>query len=124
MKYLLLGVCGSILVFWIISSILARADPNEELVRTVRRSIEIAEGARRDAEIARRSSSALRTIALVIGVIGPLVLAYLIYRLQARKEPGIEEVLELMEREKLIDVTGKDVKKLSKGARLRLLPSR
>ena len=119
-KYLLLGVCGAMAVFGVMSSILPKADPNAELVRTVRKSIEIAEGARRDADSARKTSSAFRIVALAIGVIGPLVLAYLIYRLQFRKEPGIEEVLDLMEREKLIDAPQGQPKRLPRKARLRL----
>ena len=64
-------------------------DPNVELARTTREAMEAAREAHEDAESVRRTSSALRTVALVVGVCAPLVVAYLIYRLrESYCQPG------------------------------------
>ena len=49
-------------------------------------------------------STAVRISALVTGVLGPLVLAYLVHRSRAHSEPTADEVLEVLQRHGLIDV--------------------
>ena len=72
-----------------------------------------------DAEHARRTAGALRVAALAAGVAVPLLTVYLIFRLQARQETSVEEVLRVLEHEGLLG-DGLDVRKALPG-RKRLL---
>ena len=110
-KYVLLGLCGSVIVLWMLAGIFSARDPNVELARTAREAVEMAEGARREAEITRKASSVFRVMALVVGISVPLVVAYLIYRLQSKEEPGVGQI---------IGVLGREVMKLPKQARLQV----
>jgi len=123
MKYLLVGFCGSVLMLWTLGGIFRARDPNTELARTAREAIKMADDARKEAEMIRKTSSALRIMALAIGVTIPLIIAYLIYLQQLRREPAIDEMLELIEREKLTDAGGKALKKLPMDVRARLKDS-
>ena len=102
--YLLAGFVGSLLVLWLLSHAFRVKDPNLELAEAAREAVKLANSARKDAEAVRRSSSALRLVALVTGTTVPLVVAYLVYRLQSRQEPTIAEVLRVLEEQKLIDL--------------------
>ena len=110
-KYVLLGLCGSVLAIWVFGGIFRTSDPNVELAKTARKAVKIAEDARREAEITRKASSAFRSVALVGGIGVPLLVAYLIYRLQVKEEPSAGEIIGVLERE---------VMKLPKQARLQL----
>ena len=97
-------------MLWILSSIFRAGDPNaalartaEKLARTTEKAVEMAAQSRRDAEMARRASSALRVIALAAGVCAPLAVAYLIYRVSERAEPKAQELLDVLERERVIE---------------------
>ena len=74
-------------------------------MRTTREAVEMAREARQEAEITRRTSSALRVLALAAGVVAPLIVAYLIYRLHARSEPGAEAVLDVLKAANLLPPT-------------------
>jgi len=97
LKYLLVGLLGSILVLALLGSCFRPESPNAELVRTTRIAVEMAERAREDAADARRTALALRVLALAAGVTAPLIVAYLIYRLEAQRAPTCDEVLEALD---------------------------
>ena len=119
-KYVLLGLCGSVIVLWMLAGIFSARDPNVELARTARETVKMAEDARKEAEITRRASSAFRSVALVVGVSVPLVVAYLIYRLQVKEEPGAGEIIDVLERERLVEMPGRKRVKLLECGRLKL----
>ena len=119
-KYLVLGLCGSVLVIWMLAGIFSARDPNVELVKTAREAVKMAEGARREAEITRKASSVFRVVALVLGISVPLVVAYLIYRLQVKEEPGAGEIIDVLGRERPVEMSGSKRVKLPKRARLKL----
>ena len=103
--YIIIGVLGSVGMLWTLSYVFRAGDPNVELVRTTREAMETAREAREDAEITRRTSSALRILALMAGVVTPLIVVYLIYRLHARSEPGAEDLLDVLKSESLLPST-------------------
>ena len=105
LAYIVLGVLGSLAMLWTLSYVFRSGDPNVELVRTTREAIETAREARQDAEITRRTSSALRVLALAAGVATPLIVVYLICRLHARSEPGAEDLLDVLKAENLLAST-------------------
>ena len=115
-----LVVVAALVGIWALSYILRANDPNVELARTVQKSLEVAEKARREAELTRKASSAVRAVALAAGVAVPLAVVYLIYRLRSRREPDAEEILDVLEREKLVDLSKIDKVKLPKRGRLQL----
>ena len=116
----ILVVVAALVGIWALSHILRAKDPNVQLVRTVQKSLALAEKARREAEVTRRTSSTVRVVALVAGVAVPLAVAYLIYRLRSRRESGAEEILGVLERERLLDLSQTDKVGLLKRARLQL----
>ena len=67
-KYVILGLLGSLLALWLLGGIFRARDPNVELAKTARRAVKMAEGARREAEITRKASSVFRALVLVVGV--------------------------------------------------------
>ena len=105
LAYLIVGVVGSLAALWTLSYIFRAGDVNSELMRTTREAIESAREAREDAEITRKTSSALRVIALAAGVMAPLVVVYLVYRLHARSESGAEDLLDVLKAENLLPST-------------------
>ncbi len=121
--YVALAVLGGLFALWVLSHIFRSGEPNAELARTVREAMELAREAQHEAEAARRASSALRVIALAVGVTAPFIAVYLIYRLRERSEPGVGEVLEVLEKEKLIDLPPAGFKRLPCGAWLQLKES-
>ena len=92
----------AVAVTLVLGHILFTRSPNAELARTTREALRMARDAHQDAEATRRASSALRVMALAAGVCGPLVAAYLIYRLRIRAEPESGEVLTVLEKERLL----------------------
>ena len=119
--FIVIGVLGSLAMLWTLSYIFRAGDVNSELMRTTREAIESAREAREDAEITRRTSSALRVLALVAGVLTPLVVVYLVYRLHARSEVGAEDLLDVMRREKLLQPTHGNQRQRLPGTGYRLL---
>ena len=102
--YIVLSVLGSLAMLWMLSYVFRAGDPNVELVRTTREAIETAREARQEAEIIRRTSSALRILALAAGVATPLIVVYLICRLHG-SEPGAEDLLDVLKAENLLAPT-------------------
>ena len=100
--YAAVAVAVAVVGLWGLSHVLRTREPSAELARATREALRMAREARRDAEDARRASSALRVLSLVVGVSVPLVVAYLIFRLKARAEPGAEEILAALEKEGLL----------------------
>ena len=94
-RYLLVGLVCSIAVLWIGGSC-GPTHPDTELTRAVRQALEMAEGAREDAKTARTTATVVRALALMVGTATPLVVAYLVYRLQSSKEPDVDEILEVL----------------------------
>ena len=121
--YIIVAVVGSLAMLWTLSYIFRAGDVNSALMRTTREAIEAAREAREDAEITRRASSALRVIALAAGVVAPLVVVYLVFRLHARSEPGAGDLLDMMRREKLLPTQGDQRQRLP-GTGYRLLDER
>ena len=103
--YMIVGILGSLAVLWALGAVIRTRDPNIELARTAREAMQIAEDAHRSAQAVRRTSSIVRILALVVGVTVPLIVALLVYVLQQRSEPRPEEVLRLLEKENLLDLT-------------------
>ena len=101
--YLIAALCGAVLALILLGSCFQQKDPNEELVRATREAIHMAEEARQDAADARRTALALRVVALAAGVTAPLIVAYLIYRLEAQRAPTCDEVLEALDETRLPD---------------------
>ena len=121
-KYVLLGLCGSVLALWLFAGVFRARDPNVELAKTARKAVRMAEGARREADITRKASSVFRVVALVVGIGVPLVVAYLIYRLQVKEYLGAGEIIDVLGRDRLVGISGSKAEtvKLPKRARLKL----
>jgi len=105
LAYIIVGVAGSLAMLWMLSYVFRAGDPNVELMRTTREAIEEAREAREEAEITRRTSSALRVLALAAGVVAPLIVVYLVFRLHARAETGGEDLLDVLKGENLLPPT-------------------
>jgi len=97
-QYALVAV-AALLALWLLVGILSFRPPDAELARTVREALRMARQAYESADAARRGSSAFRLIAMVIGMTGPLIVAYLIYRLHLGSEPEPPGMLDEAERQ-------------------------
>ncbi|MFP4029721.1 MAG: hypothetical protein ACLFWL_18235 [Candidatus Brocadiia bacterium] len=97
------AACMGLAMLWFLTAILRPEDPNAALARTTERAVEAAERAHRDATAARRTSSALRIIAVAAGVTVPLVVVYLICRSADEEDMKPEEIWEIMERHGFIE---------------------
>ena len=105
MRFILCFACGaaaSLVALWALNSVLGARDPNPALARTAEKAVDFAREAHEDATEARRTASALRAVAVVVGTSVPLVVAYLIYRAGLQTEPRMEEVLDVLERHELL----------------------
>lgn len=120
MDYVLVGFVGAIVVFFGLSSLFRARDPNTTLAETARKAVEMAEEARKDAESVRRASSAFRIVALVVGVTIPLVVAYLVYKLRAREEVGMDELVQAFRQYRLTDFGEGSKKQLPMSVRFRI----
>ena len=120
LKWALVGVLVSLAGLYALAHIFRAGDPNAELARTTRGALEAAREAQEDAQSARRASSALRIVALVVGVAAPLIVAYLIYRLRERSEPTPGDLLRVLEKQRLITL-GRERRGQLRGSDSRLL---
>ena len=111
-----------LVALFLIRVLLSPVGPDAELARTAREAVRMAGNAHRQAEAASQKASALRALALVTGVLGPLALVYLIYRLRERSEPHAEEILELLQRENLIQCLPANPRELSVAEHKQLKP--
>jgi hypothetical protein len=117
LKYLCLPILLVLLVLWILSGLFQTGQPDAELSRTVREVVREALAVQRTAHHSGLAGSIVRIVALVSGVLGPLVVAYLVHRSRAHSEVTADEVLEVLERHGLIDLDGKNRLMESKGDR-------
>ncbi|MCK4375334.1 MAG: hypothetical protein KAX19_08395 [Candidatus Brocadiae bacterium] len=106
LEYVVLPALLGLFVLWVLSGLLRPREPNADLVRTVREAIEMARGAHQEAQFARKSASVFRLLAMVVGAAGPLIVAYLIFRIQSRSDTTPEQMLQLLQDENLINLTG------------------
>ncbi len=121
--YVALAVLGGLLALWALSHIFRPGEPNVELARTVREAMELAREVQHGADAARRTSSALRVIALAAGVAVPFIAVYLIYHLRERSELGPGEVFRMLEKDRLLGSQQHEVRHLPQ-YRPRLLQDR
>ena len=119
---IIVGLIALGLVLWALSSALRPSDPNPELVRMVREAAERAEEARKDADSTRRSANAIRTVALILALTVPLVVAYLIYRLAARSEARPEEIADALEDARLHGARVEDPQEIAAPTRRLISP--
>jgi len=99
-KYALLALLA-LFGFWLVAGILSSGSTDAELAKTVREALHMARQAHREADAARRGGSAFRLITMAVGMAGPLIVVYLIYRLHVRSEPQGPEIPDVIERERL-----------------------
>jgi len=97
-QYALAAVLA-LLVLWLLAGILSSRPPDAELVRTVREALQMARQAYQEADAVRKGSSAFRLIAMVVGMAGPLIVAYLIYKLHLDSGPQSPGMLDQAERQ-------------------------
>lgn len=95
----LLGLVG----LWILASILQLHPQNVDVSRVASQALDMAEAAHQREAASSRNGTILRVLALAVGVAAPLVVAYLVHRAHTRSEPPPEEVLETLDRAKLLD---------------------
>lgn len=91
-----------LVMVWVLSGIFRTRSPDAQIAQTASRAMDIAEEARADAKVARRASSGIRILALVMGVSAPLVVVYLMRRLREKSEPGLDEMIDVLQKEGLI----------------------
>ncbi len=104
-KYIVLPTLLALLVLWVLAGLFRAGDPDAELVQTTREVVQMALEAHRSVQRSRAFASVFRIIALIAGVVGPLVVGYLIYRVRSRAEVTPEEVLELLSARGWIDLS-------------------
>ena len=95
----LLGLVG----LWILTGILQSHPPNADVAQVASQALDMAEAAHQHEAASSRNGTILRVLALAVGVAAPLVVAYLIHKVHSRSEPPPEEVLETLEKAKLLD---------------------
>ena len=108
MKPFLKCALGMVLVAflaWVLFMHSGIRSPDAELARIARDALHMARDAQLQADSARRVTTALRILALAAGIAAPLVVAYLVHRLHARSEARPEEILQVLNGQKLIDWT-------------------
>jgi hypothetical protein len=88
---------------WLLAGIHRSKPPSSDVAGVASRALDMAERAYRDAMAVNRNGTILTVLALAVGVAAPLVVAYLVHRLHARSEPPPEEVLETLDKARLLD---------------------
>ena len=112
-KYILVPTLLALLVLWVLAGLFRTGDPNAELSRTTRQVVEAALNAQRSARRGMAWGSVFRIAGMVTGIVGPLVVAYLIYRTRSREEIRVEEMLDVLERHGLIELGGPERRELT-----------
>lgn len=95
----LLGLVG----LWMLAGILQSHPPNADDSRVASQALDMAEAAHQHEAASSRNGTILRVLALAVGVAAPLVVAYLVHKVHSRSEPPPEEVLDALEKVKLLD---------------------
>ena len=88
---------------WLLAGILQSHPQNADVARVASQALDMAEAAHQHEVASEGNGTILRVLALAVGVAAPLVVAYLIHRVHSRSEPPPEEVLETLEKAKLLD---------------------
>ena len=99
-----LTLLAGLFSLWFVARLLRVGEPNAELARTTREVVEAALDAQQAVSRARVAASVFRLVAVVAGVVGPLVAAYLIYRTKSQEGATPADILDVLERERLIDL--------------------
>jgi len=115
LKYVVLPALLVLFSAWVLSGMLRRTDPNVELARTTREAVKSALRAQKEAHMVQITGSVFRLTALVTGILGPLIVVYLIYRHEAGQEITAEEMLAVLEKEGLIRLLQDHKRELGEG---------
>ncbi|MFW6118827.1 MAG: hypothetical protein ACOC7S_00675 [Planctomycetota bacterium] len=107
LRNLALAVALCLVTLWGLSGIFRTGQPNAELARTTREAIRMVRRWERERRRSEGLSSAFRMVALTVGIAAPLVTVYLIFRRRSDSELDPEEILEVLQREGLIDLDEK-----------------
>ena len=116
LKYVVLPVILGLLTLWALAGLFRSRSPDAEFAVATRQAIEAALDAQYAANRRRTFGSVFRIAGLVAGVVGPLVVALLIYRVRSGEEIEPEEMLEVLESYGLIQIGGVRRGELSGGA--------
>ena len=81
-------------------------DPNTELAKTTRQAVQLARDAGSSTESAVLLAGRFRLLAVVVGVTVPLIVVYLIWRSSAQSDLDPAEVIEAVERYRLLEQPG------------------
>jgi len=95
---LLLVLCG-LLGLLAVARLLASPRTDAGLAR---QAMQMTQDAYRQARLAARDARATRLIALAVGTAAPLVVVYFIYRLQSRRDVPAEDILQMLNEERLL----------------------
>ncbi len=116
LKYVVVPVVLGLLVLWALAGLFRSRSPDADLAAATREAVEAALDAQDAANRRRTFGSVFRIAGLVVGVVGPLVVVFLIYRVRSREEIEPEEMLEVLESYGLIQIGGVRVNELSGGS--------
>ncbi len=105
LKYVLAPILLGLLVLWVLAGLFRTGSPDAELAKTTRLVVQMALEAHRSVQRSRAFASVLRIVALIAGVVGPLAVGFLIFRVRSRAEVTPEEVLELLSAQGWIDLS-------------------
>ncbi len=113
LKYVVLPILLGLFVLWVLAGLFRTGNPDAELARTTRRVVEAALDAQQSSRRGMAWGSVFRIAGMVVGIVGPLLLAYLIYRTRSREEIRVEEMLDVLERHGLIELGGPERRELA-----------
>jgi hypothetical protein len=115
LKYVALPVLLGLLALWAFVGLVRSRNPDAELALAARQAIHAALDAQTAANRIRSVGAGMRIAGLVVGIVGPLVIAFLIYRVRSAEEVEPEEMLEMMESYGLIELPVLEKPELSAG---------
>jgi hypothetical protein len=89
-------------LLWILAQVFRSRDPDVELLRVAQEAMRMARESRSEQRRSENLAVLVRTVALLGLVLGPVALAYLIYRSGSREEITLAEALEVLDEENLL----------------------
>ena len=107
-RHIVLALMGLVVV-WLVVGLLQSRSPDAGLTRVADRALAMAEHASHEARQARWTAGAVRLVALAVGVSAPLIAVAILARLLARGEPGPGELLDVLERQGLVELGRKEL---------------
>ena len=113
-----LAVLG-LVSLWLLAGILQPRPQNADVAQVASQALDMAEAAYQHEAASGRNGTVLRVLALAVGVAAPLVVTYLVHKVHTRSEPPPEEVLETLDRAKLLDWQAEQ-KRLPEGTHMAL----